>query len=304
MESAMEKSNHHYVPQHWMKRFRGEDGNLWVRSYDREHDRIKIGICDTATFMNSPYLYTCYDEAFNGSDALEDALAEIEGRQGAFLKIICNPSEPVGEGTRHDLAAVLALQVLRHPDVLAYGRRRAVELAEKILAIRSMSETEFMTKAAHLFDIAQPLMVYQEIHAKTLAEIAAEVEEIKSWSPQSPHLAETDSLGAFMRVCNSLHGFHMRLLDIRDNEGAYVLGDTPVPQDSLASGFTVPLSKRLAVAAFKAPPGERPAIERGFATVEEIAAINREQWDNHAEYIIGESPATLKALPPIDPTLS
>lgn len=294
----MKKGNHHYVPQHWIKRFRGDDGNLWVRE---DHDRVLISVRGADEVMNSPYLYTRYDAAFNGSDAIEDGLSIIEAHQSQFLACICNPQEPVGEGTRHDLAAVLALQALRHPDVLAFGRRRALALGEQILAIRSMTKEEFMEQAAHLFDIAQPLMVYEEIHAKTHEELSVELEEIKSWSPQSQELAETDTLGAFVTVCNRLHGFHMRLLDIRGNEGAYVLGDTPVPQDSLANGFTVSLSRRLAVAAFEAPKGQRPAIERCFATTDEIAVINRDQWDRHAKLIVGESRAVLKALPPIDP---
>ena len=295
----MEKSNHHYVPQHWIKRFTDDNGNLYVREVDAKRGYVHIGIRGADSVMNRPYLYTCYDAYFSGSDALENALGEIEGNQSQFLDTICNPQEPVGEGTRHDLAAVLALQALRHPDVLAFGRRRALDLAKLINTIKSMTPEEFMEQAASQFDIAEPLMVYEEIHAKTQAELDAELEEIMSWSEQNPQLAETDTLDAFARLCSSIHGLDMILLDIRANEGAYVLGDTPIPQSALAGGFTVPLSKRLAVAAIQAHDGLPPQIRRRFATLEDIAYINRDQWNRHAALIVGESRAALKALPPV-----
>ncbi|MGC1547036.1 MAG: DUF4238 domain-containing protein [Rhodanobacter sp.] len=295
----MEKSNHHYVPQHWIKRFTDDDGNLYIREVNAERGNVYIGIRGTEKVMNSPFLYTRYDAYFNGADALENALAEIEGNQSRFLDIICNPQEPVGEGTRHDLVAVLALQALRHPDVLAFGRRRALDLGKLIHSIKSMTPEEFMEQAASQFDIAEPLMVYEEIQAKKQAELDAELAEIMSWSEQNPQLAETDTLDAFASVCRSLDGFDMILLDIRANDGAFVLGDTPMPQSALAGGFTVPLSKRLAVAAIRADEGRLPQIRRRFATVDEIAYVNRDQWNRHAALIAGESRAVLKALPPI-----
>lgn len=295
---TMEKDNHHYVPQHWVKRFAGNDGNLYIREID-ERGNVYIGIRGAKKVMSSPFLYTRYDAVFNGSDALENALGEIEGKQSLFLDIICDQQEPVDEGTRHELAAVLALQTLRHPDVLAYGRRRALSLGKLINSIKSMTPDEFMAQAASQFDIENPLIVYEEIHAKTQVELDAELAEIMSWSEQNPQLADTDTLSAFASLCNSIHGLDMILLDIRADEGAYVLGDTPMPQSALAGGFTVPLSKRLAVAAIQAHEGQRPQIRRREATQKDIAYVNRDQWNRHATVVAGESYAVLKALPPV-----
>lgn len=290
----MEKANHHYIPRHWLRRFRADNGNLWVR------EGTKINVRGVGSIMAKDYLYTIYDDRFNGSDDLENALSAIEGAQSRSLDQICKPDEPVGEGSRHDLVAVLALQVLRHPDVLAWGRRRAIKLAEVILKIRNMSREEFFEGAASLFDVAHPEWIYEEIQEKSVDELKQELADIKALSVQDSELAETDTLSALTDLRASLDMFHMRVLDIRDGEGVFVLGDTPVPQDSLASGFTVPLSKRVAVAAWKPPIGERPRIERGWATQAEIDVVNQEQWDRHSQIIVGESRECLLALPPAE----
>ena len=288
----MEKSNHHFIPRHWLKRFRGDDDHLWVR----EGDDIRVrGVGDV---MASDYLYTTYSARFSGSDELENELGKIETIQSKSLEHICRLGEPVGPGTRHDLAAILALQVLRHPDVLVWGRRRAILFAELVLKIKKMSIDEFLEIVAPALDEAHPEWLYEEIQGRPEGDLEVELAEIKARSPQHPELAETDTLSALTRVCSSLHAFNMRVLDIRDGDGSFVLGDTPAPQDGLANGFTVPLSKRVAVAASRAPLGKLPLIERSWATRDEIDFVNQAQWNRHACLIVGESREALLALPP------
>lgn len=248
--------------------------------------------------MASDYLYTTYDARFSGADDLENELNRIETTQAQSLAQICRPGEPVGPGTRHDLAAILALQTLRHPDVMAWGRRRAVRFAELALKMKKMSMDEFLECVAPTLDDAHPEWLYEEIQARPDAELERELAGIKALSPQDPELAETDTLSALTSLCASLHAFHMRVLEIHDGGGSFVLGDTPVPQDELANGFTVPLSKRVAVAASRAPQGERPQIERAWAEKDEIDFVNQAQWNRHARLIVGESREALLALPP------
>jgi hypothetical protein len=249
--------------------------------------------------MAVDYLYTTYNARFSGSDELEDQLSRIEAIQAQSLEQICQIGNPVGADTQHDLAAILALQTLRHPDVLAWGRRRALRFAELALRIkRSMGLDEFLALVAPSLDEEDPTSLYQEIKSRTEAELEAELADIKALSPQDPGLAETDTLSAIMNVSASLRQFNMRVLDIPDQAGSFVLSDTPIPQDQLAKGFTVPLSRRVAIAASQAPRGERARLERVFADAEEIAFVNQAQWNRHARLIVGESREALLALPP------
>lgn len=288
----MKKVNHHYIPRHWLRRFRGDDGQLWVR----EGDDIRVR--RVGAIMAADYLYTTYDARFSGSDNLEDELSRIESTQSQSLAKICRQAEPVGSGTSHDLAAIIALQVLRHPDVMAWGRKRALRFAELALKIKSMSLVEFLEKVAPTLDEAHPEFLYEEIQSRSEVDLEIELASIKALSPQAPELAETDTLSALTRLCASLRQFHMRVLDIRDGDGSFVLADTPVPQDQLANGFTVPLSKRVAVAAWRAPKAELPKIERAWAEMDEITLVNQAQWNRHARLIVGESREALLALPP------
>ena len=288
----MEKINHHFIPRHWLKRFRGDDGNLWVRDGD------EINVRGVDAIMAIDYLYTVYDKRFSGSDSLEDELSRIETTQSQSLMQICRTGEPVGPGTRHDLAAIIALQTLRHPDVMAWGRRRALRFAELVLKIKRMSLDEFLNEVAPVLDDAHPEWVYEEIQSRTEADLEKELADIKALSPQNPELAETNTLSALTSLCASLHEFHMRVLEIREGEGSFVLGDTPVPQEKLASGFTVPLSKRVAVVAWRKSNGNPVSIERSWANPDEIVFVNQAQWNRHARLIVGESREVLRALPP------
>lgn len=287
----MEKANHHYIPRHWLRRFRSDNGHLWVR------EGSEIRIRGVGRVMVADYLYTIYDRRFSGSDALENDLSRIEAIQAQSLAQICRVGEPVGPGTHHDLAAILALQTLRHPDVLAWGRRRALRFAGLALKIKKMTLSNFLEVVAPLLDEAHPEDLYQEIQSRSDAELEAELADMKALSPQSPDLAETDTLSALMSLTARFYKFNMRVFDIRDQAETFVLGDTPIPQDELANGFTVPLSKRVAVAASEAPQGKRPQIERAWAGLDEIDLVNQAQWNRHARLIVGESREVLLALP-------
>lgn len=286
------KSNHHYVPQHWLRRFRDDHGNLWAREGDH------IGVRGVDSVMSLDYLYTVFDSDFLGSDDLENQLGRIEQIQFNSLQQICRFGEPVGPGTLHDLAAILALQTLRHPDVLAWGRRRAVRFAELILKIKKMSFDEFMKDVAPALDDGSPDFLYEQVQAISEEQLEKELAEIQSWSPQNTELAETDTLSALISLSAKFHSFNMRVIEISEGDGAFVLGDTPIPQDDLGNGFTVPLSKRVAVAASLAPEGQRARIERARATKDEINFVNQAQWNRHACLVVGESREVLFALPP------
>jgi hypothetical protein len=84
------------------------------------------------------------------------------------------------------------------------------------------------------------------------------------------------------------------ILEATDNN-SFILGDTPIPQSELARGFRVSLSKSIAVEALPRD-GTRSPIVRRTATAAEVNAINREQWENAIEIVIGPNPTILKSF--------
>ena len=75
-----EKTNHHYVPQHWQRGFRGPNGHL----YGKFHDGIRV--VSPRTIMQRNWLYTVFDDQWNPSDALEDALSAIEASDAELVQ--------------------------------------------------------------------------------------------------------------------------------------------------------------------------------------------------------------------------
>jgi hypothetical protein len=74
-----------------------------------------------------------------------------------------------------------------------------------------------------------------------------------------------------------------------------VLGDTPIPQSDLCRGFSVPLSRSLAVLAVPASTPQA-VLARCAASAAEVAAINRTQNENALEVVVGPSAALLAGL--------
>jgi hypothetical protein len=75
----------------------------------------------------------------------------------------------------------------------------------------------------------------------------------------------------------------------------FILGDTPLPNADLAQGFTVPLSKSLAVRARKRTGAWRRP-DRGVATGMEVQEIHQAQFDQSLDVVIGPDPGVLDGL--------
>lgn len=113
--SKFEKINHHYVPQHWQRGFRGSNGHL----YGKFHDGIRV--VSPRTIMQEDYLYTVFDSQWSPSDSLEDALSAVEAQDAGLFQRLHNPSHTCTADDRDNLCAALALQATRHPDILRRG---------------------------------------------------------------------------------------------------------------------------------------------------------------------------------------
>ena len=284
-----EKTNHHYVPQYWQRGFRGPNGHL----YGKFRDGIRV--VSPRTIMQRDWLYTVFDDQWIPSDALEDALSVVEAEDARLLQRLHNPGYAGTTEDRDHLCAMLALQASRHPDILGRGVRRSRELGMLLADAHALTLDDFKSQmAAFGVDAADAHDCYVILLNRTKQQLAKELAELMSLSPQSAQLPEQGSLRAFPLVEGAIQKMELWLLDAPAS-AAYVLGDTPVPQSDLCRGFSVPLSRSLAV---EVVPAQAPqaVLTRRTASAAQVAAINRTQNENALEVVVGSSAALLASL--------
>lgn len=284
-----EKTNHHFVPQHWQKRFRDANNQLWVREV------VDVEIRGTNRTMTSDDTYTTFDEWFRPSDALEDAFAREEGPQSQFIARLIQPGYQPTEDDKEYLCEVLAIQAVRHPDVMGSGYRMARRLAKAIGNVKNMSKEAFVMLLRH-GDLPKPALeiIYEGLTLLPQEELDRQVAEIDDMSPHDPRLPHTEAILGWPIVCEKLKNMSFELLDAPVGY-SYVLCDTPLPQDQLQAGFTVPLSKSVAVRA-KSPVSGAPSITRLVAKPLDVWEINQDQWNRHKAVIVGCDPQLLRNL--------
>jgi hypothetical protein len=245
--------------------------------------------------MQENYLYTVFDSQWNPSDSLEDALSAVEAQDATLFQRLHNPSHTSTAGDRNHLCAVLALQATRHPDILRRGGRRSRELGAVLASAHDCSLDEFQTKMADFAvgeDDAHDF--YIVLRSRSKEQLAEELAELNGLSPQSPELPEQDALRAMPDVEQRLQQMELWLLDAPVTE-SFVLGDTPLPQSDIQLGFSVPISRSLAVLALPSPVTPT-LLRRRTATTAEVLTINRMQADNALHVVVGPSAAVLAAL--------
>jgi hypothetical protein len=245
--------------------------------------------------MQQDHLYTVFDHQWNPSDALEDALAVVESDDALLFQRLHKPSYTSTADDREQLCSVLALQATRHPDVLRWGAKRSRQLAEVLADAHDCSLEGFKTQMAE-FGLSETDAhdCYIVLLSRTKEQLADELAELKKLSPQSPQLPEQDALRAKPVVESALREMDLWLLDTPPTE-EYILGDTPIPQFELKTGFSVPLSRSLAVMARPAQ-GAQTLLSRRNATPDEVREINRIQYDNALSTVVGPSASLLAAF--------
>ena len=284
-----EKANHHYVPQHWQRGFRGANGHL----YGKFHNQIRV--VSTRTIMQQEYLYTVFDDQWNPSDSLEDALSAMEAEDAKLFQRLHNPGYTSTANDRDHLCAVLALQATRHPDIFRRGVNRSRELGEVLANAHAYSLDEFKVRmAGFAVSEADAHDCYILLCSRSEEQLATELAELTRLSPQSSQLPEQGAILAMPVIEQCLQQMELWLLDAPAME-AFVLGDTPIPQSDLHQGFSVPLSRSLAVLARPAQ-NRQTLLSRRNATAVEVTDINRAQCDNALHVVVGPSAALLAAL--------
>jgi hypothetical protein len=284
-----EKTSHHYVPQYWQRGFRGSNGRL----YGKFRDGIRV--VSSRTIMQRDWLYTVFDNHWNPSDALEDALSVVEAKDAELIQRLNGQGYIGTKDDRDHLCAMLALQATRHPDVLGRGVRRRRELGELLANVHAFTLDDFKSQMNGFgVSSADAHDCYVVLIGRTKQQLAKELGELIALSPQSAELPEQDALLAVPLVKQAVQNLELHLLDAPVG-AAYVLSDTPLPQSDLSRGFTVPLSRSLAVLAVPAST-RQAALVRRAATAAEVDAINRTQNENALEVVVGPSAALLAGL--------
>jgi hypothetical protein len=279
----------HFVAQFWLRGFRASGGEIYIR----EGATVKAG--STRKIMGGEHLYTIFNTIWQPSDALEDSFTKIEAAAAAVFRQL-GAGVPVTSDLRVPLVHFLALTICRHPDVMSRARRRGVEGGYLIADIHSYPDFPSFNRAFRAkFHADLPEEVYQLLKAKTEQQLLDEADELEKLSPQAPQLPIQDSVRAVPLVFAKIVAMDMTLLDAPAGR-SFVLGDTPLPDYELGQGFSVPLSHVLALKMSPAGDPAAPLSLRRAATPEEVAEINRIQFENAKRLVIASEAAVLNAL--------
>jgi hypothetical protein len=249
--------------------FRDNGNQLYGRT------KSNVRIVSTKKTMQVDWLYTIFDDQWRPSDALEDAFSVDEGFDDQLLKRLDAPGYVPTAGDEAQLCALLGSQASRHPD------DHTLEAFQDLCAQYGISPSDARD-------------YYATLKAHTKEQLAAELADMLQLSPQSPQLPVQDAIMAAPHIEAAIAGMQLCLIDAI-LPLAFVLGDTPIPQSDLGLGFSVPLSKSLAVIATPAGPTKSPMTRR-MATQREVDAINRTQFDNALDTVVGPSAALLRSL--------
>lgn len=282
------KGNHHFVPQFWLKRFANDKGQ--IQSWDGK----KTSPVGSASVMSSDWLYTVYDSKWIASNDLENHLSKLEGDAGKAFKAI----ENVGDLTANTADAMvdfLALQACRHPDILTRNLKRSKELSEFFALAHDMNSSEFKRRASD-FGIEDQAAedIYKELITVPQNDLIEQHDVVEKLTLQDSALPLSDFLKAVAPVENSLSHMNIRLLEAPTGY-YFVLGDTPVPQEDAFNGFIAPLSKSLAVEFSVASAGSAILPKRTLSSTE-LAQVNKTQWENAKEIVIGPDRLALRLL--------
>lgn len=283
-----EKKSHHYVSQFWQRGFR--DSN------DQLHARIggDVSIVSPKTIMQVDWLYTVFDGQWRPSDALEDLLSVVERQHAQLLQRLNAPGYLPTARDETQLCGLLGLQASRHPDVLKRGHNLSREFGELLASIHDHPLESFQDLAARQgMNPVDAKDCYFTLKVRTKEQLAEELAYLLQLSPQSPQLPVQDAIRAAPQIEAAISCMQLSLLDATPPL-AFVLGDTPIPQTNLGRGFSVPLSKSLSVIA--TPAIHKSPMTRRVATQQEVDKINRTQFENAFNTVVGPSSALLKSL--------
>jgi hypothetical protein len=285
-----EKTNHHYIPQFWLRGFAAANGQLWLRKDG------KVTPTAASNVMSEDWLYTDFDELWRPGDGVEDALSRIESNFAPLYTSLRTRSYIPTDEEWGQLCCWLAITACRHPIVMRRGHARAKEIAYEIAdASSSPTEATFLSKIRELFGVQLPGNLHAPLVAKGDESLLAEAMEIEGLSPQDPKLPMQLALAAVDDVAFAIAAMDLLLLDAPPGQ-TFVLGDAPVPLSRLSAGFATPLSADVALGAWPSTQGGQVIRDRVQADATLVEQINRYQADRANAAVVGPDPGVLKAL--------
>jgi len=203
------KKRHHYVPQFWIRAFRDSKNRLYCREGDA------VDLVPAREVMKEDWLYTLFNQCWEPSDDLENALSRIERAVAPIFKALNNPHHRASSDERTHLCEFLGLQACRHPDILKSGIRKARDFADVLARANEFSLSEFIERTKKGMNAIDATICYDFLRSRPPEELRLQLEEVRSASPQDSRLPMQDALRAYPLVSSLISKMQLILLDAR-----------------------------------------------------------------------------------------
>lgn len=280
----------HYVPQFWIRGFKGADGRVLGRKRgEARAEQVKI-----SKIMAEQGTYTLFDYQWNASDLLEDLLADKhEGHVARLFRVLHDKSSNLTDEVKRELSLAVGVAASRLPHVMKKGFRASNKIATLFLEVHNRSYDSFRRLFFKEARSAITRKEYDDLRAIPRESLLDQVGRFVSRTPEHPVMPQQETLQSASKIAGVILQMDLWLLDAPD--GSFVLGDTPLPDYDLGKGFTLPLSSSLTLMA--TPKKARaPIFGRRNATKAEIKTVNQTQFDNMVEIIVGPDKGTLESF--------
>jgi len=266
---AFEKHNHHFIPRFWLRGFADAQGSIWKRQSGR------VTRTGAGSVMNGRWLYTLFNDRWEPSDALENALSLHEGRAAAVFKVLKTPNGLLNQAEWELLLMFLGVTATRHPLAMTRGRDLAKELAFAIADVHSYpDEASFCDTLRQVLGADVPAGSYAALVSLSREDLESEAAEIAGLSPQDMRMPEQQAILGALPVANAIAAMDLEIVDAPGG-CSFILSDCPLPLKNLGSGFSVPLASTVAL---RATPSLGQAVQgRSAATLIDVDKINAEQ---------------------------
>jgi hypothetical protein len=284
-----DKQNQHFIPRWWLKAFADAGGSIWARQDGR------VRIAAAGDIMSEDWIYTLFDAWWRPSDVIEDNLSKIEGMASRLFRDI-EANGPTGQDDWSALLWFIALTACRHPRAMDRGGELSRELSLFLQDVRQFSDAASFDVAYQAkFGGPPEALMYPILSQLPQQAIEGTILYILDLQPYDPQLPQTDALLATDDVAEAIEQMDCRLLEAP--AGAFfVLGDRPLPATNMSHGFTIPLSKSLALEA-RPRAGQTVLRSSGVATATEVADSNTWQATHADKVVIGPDRGALGQLP-------
>jgi len=285
-----EKRNQHYVPRWWLRQFAADDGSLHALRGER------TSVVGVGKIMNGDWIYNLVDEWWRPSDELEDALGPVENAASvAFQNLASAAADPEDWEVA---ISFIAICVCRHPETMERMHVLGKEYGLFLGTVDDFqTEADFRAAALQRFGADPGDGAYDALVAAPAEDREGAILSLIDMPPYDPRLPQTDALRAAGLIEGALTRMDRRLLRAPPGE-TFVFGDRPFPARDLTLGFTIPLSRSIALE-FSVCKRVTPALTETQATPMEVQTVNDAQAGRAKTLIVGADATLLRGLGPV-----